>query len=351
MTLQTIADMVGVSRMTVSNAFSRPNQLSSDLRDRILAAADELGYVGPDPSGRALARGTTGAVGVLLTDSLRDAFTNEVAAEFLGAIAAELAPTGLALTLLTSSAATDAVPARDVPLDGALVYSCDETSTAVAWLERRRLPLVFVDQDSKPGVPSVNIDDRAGARAAAQHLIDLGHRRIGIADSTVSGEAGLVDDPRAAVASHVHRQRMLGWLDALDAAHITPVVAQGLHSDVDKGEEPARLLLDRPAGERPTGIVCISDVVAYGVVQVARRLGLRVPDDVSVVGFDDSPLASRMEPALTTVHQDVAAKGRAAATALTRAIEQSQGDAKPRARHELLPTTLIVRASTGPAPL
>ena len=99
-TLQTIADQVGVSRMTVSNAFSRPDQLSADLRGRILVAADELGYAGPDPSARALARGTTGAIGVLLTDSLREAFSDEVATTFLGAIAEELAPTGLALTLL-----------------------------------------------------------------------------------------------------------------------------------------------------------------------------------------------------------------------------------------------------------
>ena len=95
-TLQTIADQVGVSRMTVSNAFSRPDQLSAELRDKILAAAEELGYAGPDPSARALARGTTGAVGVLLTDSLRNAFADEVATTFLGAIAEELRPTGLA---------------------------------------------------------------------------------------------------------------------------------------------------------------------------------------------------------------------------------------------------------------
>src|SRR6185503_17909125 len=95
-TLQTIADRLGVSRMTVSNAFSRPDQLSDDLRRRILLTAEELGYVGPDPAARALARGTTGAVGVLLTDSLRYAFTDEVATGFLAAAVEELAPTGLA---------------------------------------------------------------------------------------------------------------------------------------------------------------------------------------------------------------------------------------------------------------
>src|SRR5438128_9973980 len=165
--------------MTVSNAVSRPDQLSATMRERILATAQELGYVGPDPAGRALARGTTGAVGILLTESLGIAFTDQIATRFLGTIAEELAPTGLALTLLTSSSTGDVIPARDVAIDGALVYSCDPTSPAVEFLTRRRLPLVYVDQHPVDGVASINVDDRHGARAAAQHLIDLGHRRIG----------------------------------------------------------------------------------------------------------------------------------------------------------------------------
>src|SRR5215218_7231267 len=96
-TLQTIADRVGVSRMTVSNAFSRPDQLSGTLRRTILATADELGYAGPDPSARALARGTSGTVGILLTSSLPSAFHDDVATDFLGAVAEEISPTGLAI--------------------------------------------------------------------------------------------------------------------------------------------------------------------------------------------------------------------------------------------------------------
>lgn len=343
-TLQTIADRVGVSRMTVSNAFSRPNQLSAELRGRILTAADELGYAGPDPSARALARGTTGAVGVLLTDSLRHAFTDEVATTFLGAIADELAPTGLALTLLSASEQADMIPARDVPMDGALVYSCNTQSTAVDWLVRRKLPLVFVDQAAVPGIASINIDDRAGARAAAQHLVDLGHRRIDIVTKNRTGTPGIVADPVTAGGGHVVEQRMLGWLDALEAAGIRPTVVQEWHIEVGIGDEAAQLLLD--SGDRPTAVLCFSDVIAYGVVQAANARGLRVPEDLSVVGFDDNPLARRMRPALTTVRQDVAAKGRAAAAALTAAIERSRTGSGTRLRHLLLPTELVVRDST-----
>ncbi|MEA3185546.1 MAG: hypothetical protein QOJ74_2023 [Ilumatobacteraceae bacterium] len=345
-TLQTIADRVGVSRMTVSNAFSRPDQLSADLRVRILTAAEELGYAGPDPAARALARGTTGAVGVLLTDSLRAAFADEVATTFLGAIAEELAPTGLALTLLSTSEQSDMIPARDVPMDGALVYSCNTDSSAVDWLKRRRLPLVYVDQVAVPGIASVNIDDRAGARSAAQHLVDLGHRRIDIVTSNRADPSGIVVDPVGAAVGHVVKQRMLGWLEALDAAGISPTVVQEWPSDPQAGEEAARLLFDRP--DPPTAVLCFSDVIAYGVVQAALARGLRVPHDLSVVGFDDNPLAQRMRPALTTVRQDVAAKGRAATSALTAAIERARNGSTGRVRHVLLPAELIIRDSTAP---
>ncbi len=346
-TLQTIADRVGVSRMTVSNAFSRPDQLSSELRERILAAADALGYSGPDPSARALARGTTGAVGVLLTDSLKYAFADEVATAFLGSIVDELAPTGFALTLLSSAAQGDMIPARDVPMDGALVYSCDTSSPAIAWLLRRKLPLVYVDHEPEPGHPSVNIDDRGGARAAAQHLTDLGHRRIAIVTWNYMGLPGLIADPLAVTAGHVTKQRMIGWMEALDKAGVHPTVIGAERMDADAGDLALRLLLDGDA--RPTAILCFCDALAQGVVRAAIDSGLRVPQDLSVVGFDDNPLAERMRPALTTVRQDVEAKGRAAAAALTTAIERSKRGVTNRARHVLLPTELVVRESTARA--
>jgi len=347
-TLQTVADRVGVSRMTVSNAFSKPGQLSAALRQRVLDAADELGYVGPDPAARALARGTSGAVGILLTDSVTYAFTDEVATGFLGAIADELAPTGVALTLLSTCARDDIVPARDIPLDGAVVYSCDTDSSALAWLRRRGLPLVFVDQAPTPGVMSINVDDRVGAAAAAAHLIDLGHRRIDIVSKNMNGPYGVVLAADADVDKdhHVSRQRMLGWLDALHAADIQPRVVHQPAGSEEDAFAAALLLLSQD--DPPTALLCFSDVMANGVVRAAESRGLRVPDDLSVVGFDDSPLAARVRPSLTTVRQPVAEKGHAAAAALTAAIEQSRSGTKARARHIVLNTTLVVRGSTAP---
>jgi DNA-binding LacI/PurR family transcriptional regulator len=343
-TLQSIADRVGVSRMTVSNAFSRPDQLSSELRERILAAADKLGYVGPDPAARALARGRTGSIGLLLTDELAEAFQDAVATEFLSSVANALTHEGMALTLLTSSDAVGApsgyVPARDVAMDGAIVYVCDPASPDIAWLERRSVPVVSVDRDPVPNVPSVNVDDRGGARAAAQHVVDLGHTRVGILTLDKTFEVDGV-----AKANRPARERMLGWGDVLDAARIEPMVRAPRYRSRLSVDEDARELLARP--DRPTAILCFSDLIAVQTIQVAESLGLRVPEDLSVVGFDDSRRATESRPQLTTVHQEVASKGQEA----VRALMAVMGDNPPETAERIfLPTSLVVRESTGPPP-
>jgi DNA-binding LacI/PurR family transcriptional regulator len=344
-TLQTIADRVGVSRMTVSNAFSRPDQLSPTLRQRILAAAEDLGYVGPDPSARALAKGTTATVGVVLTDSLGYAFNDLVATQFLGAITEELAPTGLALTLLTSSETGDIIPARDVAMDGALVFSCEPQSPAVSWLRQRRLPMVFIDQNPVDGIPSVNVADREGARQAAQHLIDLGHRRIGLMLSGTTGPYGVIEDLGQLVLGYPQRERLLGWTDALRSAGITPLLVRQRGDGSQHG--PAdQLMLDRD--DHPTAVLCFSDVLAFHLIQSAADRGLQVPQDLSVIGFDDHPLASQFRPALTTVRQDTSKKGSAAAAALTAALGRAPAGTRPPDEHVVLPTELVVRESTAP---
>nr|WP_276508644.1 LacI family DNA-binding transcriptional regulator [Modestobacter muralis] len=343
--MQTVADRVGVSRATVSNAFSRPDQLSSQLRHKILAVAEELGYVGPDPTARMLARGTTGAVGVLLPDSLRHAFTDEVLTTFLGAVADALAPTGLGLTLLPPGEHGDVLPARDVPMDGALVCAVAPGSKAVNWLVRRGVPLVLIDEDPAAGMAGVNVDDRYGARTAAEHLLDLGHRHVGVLTAGLGPGPRLVGLPRPEDAvGHTSRQRLKGWLDALVPAGVSPLVSSQ-PSAYDDASVAARLLLD--IEDPPSAVLCFSDAMAAELVRTAVDLGGRVPADLSVVGFDDSPLASRLRPTLTTVRQDVDAKGRAAAAALHSAIERSHAGHPVAAEHVQLPTELVVRQTTA----
>lgn len=344
-TLQTIADKVGVSRMTVSNAFSRPDQLSTELRERILAAAAGLGYVGPDPSARALARGTTGAVGVLLWESPREAFKDDISTGFFGALADELGPTGLAITFLPKASTEEFVPARDIPMDGAIVYSCAAETPGLTWLLRRKLPLVFVDEAPVAGATCVVLDEFTGSRAAAAHVVELGHRHVGLL--TMGAEPlGVVADAATAGSDYVSRERVRGWLDPLTAAGVRATAVTVADNTESYAYEGARLLL--AADDRPTAVLCYSDLMALGVLHAAQDLDLRVPEDVSLVGFDDEPLAQRLRPALTTVRQDVAAKGHAAAAALTRAIARSRTGEDPVAERIVIPTELVVRDSTAP---
>lgn len=326
--------------MTVSNAFSRPDQLSSRLRKRILSTAAELGYAGPDPSARSLVWGRTGTVGVLRSESPQYAFHDEHSAIWLSSLYEELGRNGLALTLLPTSPSESFVPARDVAMDGAIVHSARPAAAGVGWLRRRGLPLVYVDQAGDPEHPSVNLDDRGGAEQAARHLVDLGHRRIGLIP--------LGRDDSTSDDWYVARQRLAGWFDVLHQLTTTPCIEGAPASTLEAGMRAAARLLDRE--DRPTAILCFSDAIAAGVVQETIDRGLSVPGDISVVGFDDTPLATRIRPALTSVHQDIEGKGRAAATALVHAIARRRDgvdDNGEPPHHLLLPTTLRVRDSTG----
>lgn len=344
MTMRSVARCAGVSTMTVSNAFSRPERLSSGLRTRILAVAAEMGYAGPDPAARSLVRGRTGIVAILQSETPQYAFHDEYSAIWLSTLSEELGCAGLALTLLPTRPAPSFVPARDVAMDGAIVHSTRPATDGVEWLRRRGLPLVYVDQAGEPAHSSVNIDDRSGAAEAARHIVELGHRRIGLVPL---GRAGF---PEESDDWFVARQRLAGWYDGLDGTGAVVDVVPVTASTFDAGLQAAGELLDRT--DRLTAVLCFCDAVAAGVVRAAYHRGLAVPRDLSVVGFDDTPLARRTLPGLTTVHQDIEGKGRAAAGALVRAIARHRGgdgDAGTP-EHVVLPTALTIRSSTASAP-
>jgi DNA-binding LacI/PurR family transcriptional regulator len=330
-TLQDIADAVGVSRMTVSNAFNRPDKLSASLRSTILQTATELGYGGPDPSARALARGRSGTVGLLLTDSLGEAFRDPVSTEFLVAVGDALAERSLALTLV-ATAGDNPPMGRDLPMDGAIVFVCDPR-VDLEWLRHRGTPMVTVDQAPTDGVPAVNVDDAGGARAAAQHLVDLGHRHVGIVTvgEDLTGRIRPAD------------QRSAGWREALGAAGVEPVVAHADPRPVTAAYHAALELLDR--ADHPTALLCFSDVFAAQAIRAAEDLGLNVPADVSVVGYDDADFASTIRPALTTVRQQVGEKGRTAVSALLALIDGKEPEAQT-----VLRTELVIRESTATVP-
>lgn len=345
-TLQTIADRVGVSRTTVSNAYNRPDQLGDDLRARIMAAAEELGYRGPDLAARSLRTGRTGTIGLVFTEDLRFVFTDPDTTHFIQGVAETTALARTGLTMLPVPVGFDVHESAlmAAPVDGYLVFSVAGDHPAVDVVRSRGVPTVVVDEPDLGEGAFVGIDDRAGARLAAEHVLALGHRRIGVLLGRVrsDGRSGRVDDARLSEATvRIVRERLQGYRDATDAAGAELVPWEAGAMDPGAGRNAALELLDA----RPdlTAVLCFSDQLAIGAAQACGRLGLAVPGDVSLVGFDDVPRASTWDPPLTTIRQPMVDKGRAAAELL---LEQIDGGAAPR-RVEL-PIELVVRASSGP---
>ncbi|MEN3285167.1 MAG: hypothetical protein V7607_6307 [Solirubrobacteraceae bacterium] len=347
-TLADVAANLGVSRTTVSNAYNRPDQLSPALRERVLDAARQLGYNGPDPMARSLRRGRAGSLGLVFDHRLQYIFNDPAAVLFLSGVAAgcEEQGTGLALVPQLPEGAAEVV--RSALVDGYVMFCTPENDERLDAVRARGLPYVLVDFSPYVEGPRVNIDDRGGARAAAQHLVDLGHRRFGLVVPFDDGAptAALAEeaaDPTKTIdhtrwRCFIRHERLLGWRDPLDAAGIdwaSVPVGSAPDSDPDTGYRAAVQLLDR--ADRPTAILCLSDVLAFGVMRAAAERGIRVPQDLSIVGYDD--VAEAASAALTTVYQPHAAKGEQAVRLLTEG-----GD------NVVLPTELVVRASSGPAP-
>jgi len=343
-TLKRIADEVGVSPMTVSNAFNRPDQLSPALRERILERARELGYPGPDPLARGLRRGRAGAIGLISDTNLSYAFEDPAASAVVAGVCAAAEEESLGLLLVPAGGSP---PLSSALVDGIVVYSVAQGDPLLTLAVARRLPAVVIDQPSGTGLPSVGIADEDAAAAAARHLTTLGHRRFAVVSFALGpgGRTGPADLARRRDAQYaVSRARLSGYAAALAEAGLewadVPVHECG-GSVRAAGRTAAQRLL--AADPRPTAILAASDVLALGVLEAAATAGIAVPGDLSVVGFDDVPAAA--DARLTTIRQDHHAKGRLAGELLLAAL-RGQRVAAPA----LLPHELVVRGSTAPPP-
>lgn len=342
-TLDTVAKAAGVSRMTVSNAYNRPDQLSPATRERVLAVAAELGYYGPDPAARSLRRGTSGTVGVLLTERLGYAFTDPGMVSLLRGLATELGAAGQSMLLVPSEADDVGELVRNALVDAFVICSMDESDEAVVAVRARRLPLVTVGNPRLPGAPIVGIDNVRASTLVADHLLGLGHRRFGVVG--LAGREGGEPERRDVPVRVGIRDRVRGFQRAVDARPGTSVTVEEarVHTH-EEGVRVGRGLLHVAASRRPTAVFAVTDVLALGVLEAARELGVAVPEQLSVVGFDDIEEARRAAPALTTVSQDLEGKGRAAArTALD--LVAGRTPHVPR-----LSAELVVRGSTAPPP-
>ncbi len=330
-----MAARAGVSRTTVSFVINRRTdvQIPPETWRRVEAAAIDLGYH-PHGAARQLAAGTSLTLGLVLRQSAEQVVADALLADTLWGLAAAARAGGYRV-LVEPFAPGDGTYAdllRSARTDGLVVSGPRDDDQDLAALVRDGFPIVL--QGSRPDLdaPSVDVDNRAGARGAVEHLIALGHRRIGC----------ITNAPLAYTAAV---ERLAGYRDALEGAGIAfdvALVAEGAFDAASGHSAMAQLL----ARADPTAVFVASDVVAIGALRGLRDAGLQVPTDVSVVGFDDIPIAAHLDPPLTTVHLPANDLGETAGRLL---VDRVAG--RPVPARTLLPTQLVVRESTGPVGL
>jgi LacI family repressor for deo operon, udp, cdd, tsx, nupC, and nupG len=330
--LSDIAQQAGVSEATVSRVLNDRPGVSPDTRQAVLTALDVLGYERPER----LRKRSAGLVGLVVPE-----LDNPIFPAFAQVIESALAQSGYTPVLCTQTPGgvtedeyVDMLLDRQV--SGILFVAglhADTTASRERYerLVQRPLPIVLINGHTTGiDAPFISCDDRVAGETAVSHLIALGHRRIGF----ISGPDRFVAVQRKLDGYHRVLRTELG----VSGSRLDEFVALTLFG-VEGGEAAAGRLLDKDV----TGIVCGSDLMALGAIRAARRRGLAVPRDVSVVGFDDSPLIAFTDPPLTTLRQPVAAMGFAAVRAL---VDEINGFGAPRSEYLFAPE-LVVRGSTA----
>jgi DNA-binding LacI/PurR family transcriptional regulator len=341
-TLAAVARRAGVSASTASLAFSGNGPVAAATRDRVLAAASELRYGGPDPTARSLRRGRSGVIGLVTEDRLAEAFRDPVNLALLDGLGEALGDERLGLLVIPMAGVGGPDPGESA-LDVAILLGCS-TSIAgpVESLRRRGVPMVGIETEPFAGITAIDIDNREASAAAARHLRELGHRRVSVVSLPLELEhrrAPLDAERESAATAHVALERLAGVRSVFPDARGVSAAA----SSVEEGVLAGRALLDREPVERPRAIIAQSDLLAAGVLLAAEQLGIRVPEELSIVGFDGIPLDGVLARPLTTLVQPVERKGREAGRAVLAALRGEP------ARDRLLRCELRIGATTGPA--
>jgi DNA-binding LacI/PurR family transcriptional regulator len=329
-TIRDVAEYAGVGVGTVSRVLNENPSVSDATRQKVLAAIETLDYT-PNPIARRLSLRKTLAIAVVVPFFTRPAFT-----ERLRGVEYALADSEYDLILFNveTTAKRDAyfhdVPRRE-RFDGLLIVSLSPRNGDVEHLLQAGVPTVLLDA-RHPDLSRVVIDDVAGGRLATQHVIDLGHRKIGFVGDQL-------DNPFNFISS---RDRFEGYRQALAEASITFRAEH--HRQGEHGREPARQMASDllATSDPPTAIVAASDTQAFGVLEAARDAGLRIPEELSVIGYDDIEIAEYL--GLTTIRQPLFALGVEGVGLLLDSI----ANPPPAPRRVLLPVELVVRGTTAP---
>lgn len=313
-TITDVARTAGVSPSTASVVFSGKTAVSEATRKRVLDAAGALGYTGPDPRAASLRRGRSGIVGVVFEEHLGAAFLDPVKTQMMDGLTDGVASLGAGLLLLRDQAPLGTEPTlTTAPLDAAVLIGCSGMlRESLAVVTGRGIPVVVIEGDAGEGIPKIGLDNREAQRQAASHLKALGHDDVAIVTLPVGagGGPGWIA-PGQSVTVDVTRERLAGAREVYPDARA--YAAGG--SFIDEGLRAGRAIFSQ-ADARPTAVIAQSDLLAAGVIRAAEEAGLRVPEDISVTGFDGIVVDGLAPYELTTLVQPAADKGRAAGQAV-----------------------------------
>jgi DNA-binding LacI/PurR family transcriptional regulator len=340
-----VAREAGVSKTAVSFAFNSPERLSAETAARIREVADAIGYRSHS-SDRAFSRKSTMTIGLLTPQVLSVVFGNPFFAELCAGVAAQTDQAGYGLLFVSPLHGSLVRAIAHATVDGFVAVGLSEDHPEVEQIRRAGIPMVLVDGAALPEHASVESNDEVGARAAARHLLGLGHRDFVVIGIEPPNMPGLFEYS-AGPTETVTWRRLTGYRQGLEMGGVRlrdERIVVGPAS-FEGGLAAFRRIWED--GLRPTAILAMSDVMAMGVMWAAREVGLNVPDDLSIVGFDDLDLAPHSNPPLTTVHQPIRQKGEESARLLLRSIMSPDSE---RPEHKVLETRLIIRGSTGPVP-
>jgi DNA-binding LacI/PurR family transcriptional regulator len=344
--LRDVAAAAGVSHGTASNVWNHPELVREQVRERVLEAARVMGYAGPSPKGRLLRTGKVNAIGVAAAEPLDYFFADPWARRLLTEVAEVCDARGAGLALVSLGEGQQLGWGIESALVDGFLLRCAGRELIVEVAQKRGLPFVALSRDTdEENVPAVDIDDQGGAYMAAKHLLDLGHRRIAILGIGLGDEARLVK-PEAVRATHFVnvRERAHGYWAALAEAGISEIEAPfvAVRNDAANIGEALALLFEGPHAA-PTALLAMSDRLALAALDWLTEQGMRVPEEVSVVGFDGIPEAAISVPPLTTMEQPYRRIAERAVSAIL------DGDLPEK--REVLPLELVVRESAGPAPM
>ncbi|MEO7006884.1 MAG: substrate-binding domain-containing protein [Terrimesophilobacter sp.] len=323
-TLAAVAALAGVSPSTASLAFSGSGPVSVATRDRVLAAAATLNYGGPDPRAQSLRRGRSGIVGVVIEDRLRDAFRDPMNIAMLDGLADETGALGAGLLLLTDTG-DGAISMDTAPLDAVVLIGCStRLDRAVAVLRQRGVPLVAIEAAPMDGVLDIALDNWVASRTLARHIKELGHSEVALVTLPLGPDRArgpLTAQREVDSTGFTASERIRGVREIYPDAR--GVVAAG--SLIEEGKRAGLELLTE-AQQRPTAVIAQSDLLAIGVIRAAEELGLRVPVDLSVAGFDGVRLDGLAPYELTTMVQPAFEKGRAAGRAVAALLDGGRAE-------------------------